>query len=641
MLHGSPVITIKNPQGRWARGPSDTCPPDHCTDEQNLVFDEGQCGSRSGFESSLAAQGSWDGSVVRTHKYERIGEVLRYLILDSSGNIWDSSTDFSTAILTGVAEGDFACTSLFNRAYLCASTGLVGGTGDVVYVYDGTGTARAAAGTGVTAGTMAAADNVGGSKVELGDHLFAVACETASGFITIMGLTGSLYVKHTSPGGQSVDLTGIPLGPAGTVKRHLVATTTLSTDYNDNPAEQEWFFIPRSNIDDPTDMDDNVTQTATVDFYDADLLVQATYLQFQKATIPAGCHLNHFEGRLIVCGDASNDHIVLLSEPGKPESVSDLNGFVIVDPGDMGDGVKNAIEHRGLLYLTKTSRTYVTSDNGSAPATWQVNLVDANVGCEALGAGELLDVRGATKDVFLIAHLTGLFSFVGSYSEEQNLAWKVRDIWSTINPLYMRMTQVQVDPINQVIYIAAALDAATEPSHILICDYKQGLTPKTVRWSKWALHVKPTAIWTETKYTTKVGQLKFGSSEGDIFLYTAASRRDNAGATLIDAYARFGQVSFNNEGAVNHYNALRFRVRGYGLLEVTTYTLDDAVTSTPAGIILGTGPGKEVQEYINEESEELSVKIGTDSMFESNPSWFTLTHLRIAGKARWGSRPSN
>jgi hypothetical protein len=620
-------------------------------DEKNLVFDEGQCGSRSGFDPSIESGdiGVWNGTVLRVHKYERIGEALRYLILDDSGNIWDS-TQAGAAILTGLTCTDFACTSLFNRAYISPSNGLVGATGETVYVYNGTGTARAAAGSGVTAGgAMVGADQALGTKIEKGDHLFAIACETASGFITTMGLTATTgLLQHTSPGGQGLDLTNIPVGPAGTVKRHLVATQVLPTDYNSNPAEQAWYFVPTSKFylpgtttAAPTRLDDNVTTDVHVDFFDADLLVLADYLQYQKTSIPAGSMLTHFEGRLVVCGGPTDDNVVWLSASGEPESISSLNGYIIVDPGDMGDGVKNAMEHRGLLYLTKTARTYVTSDNGGSPSTWNVQLIDANLGCESLGTSELLDVRGATQDMFLVANRSGLYGFVGSYSEERNLAWKIKDLWETINPLYFHMVQVQVDPIERVIYVAAPMDANTAPSRILVCDYKQGTDPKVVRWSDWTPPALPTSIWTETDYITQLGQLKFGSSAGTIWQYVSSSRRDNNGATLIDAYARFGQVTFNNEGAVNHYNALRIRARGYGALDLTMYGLDDALTDTPASFTLAEAGGTELAAFINFESPELSIKVGTNSMYAANPSWFTLTHIRIAGKPRWSSLPTS
>jgi hypothetical protein len=308
----------------------------------------------------------------------------------------------------------------------------------------------------------------------------------------------------------------------------------------------------------------------------------------------------------------------------------------------MDDGVKNAVEHRGLLYLLKGNRTYVTSDNGSAPVTWQTNLVDAGIGTEALGIGYLLDQVGATKDAFLVAHRSGLYNFIGSYSEDRNLAWKIQDLWDSINPLYLHLTQVQIDPIKKLIYVAVTLDSkSSSPSHILVGNYQQGLDPKSIRWSKWTTQRAPTSIWTETKFTDGTSRFLFGSSAGDIWKYVASSRRDTDGADLIPAYLRFGYVSFQDEGAVDHFNALRFRVRGYGQLDITTYTLDDNVTDASQTIILAATPGKEINKHIIQESEGLSVKIGTNSMHAANPSWFTMTHLRIAGKPRWGQRPTN
>jgi hypothetical protein len=202
------------------------------------------------------------------------------------------------------------------------------------------------------------------------------------------------------------------------------------------------------------------------------------------------------------------------------------------------------------------------------------------------------------------------------------------------------MVQVQVDPIARVIYVAAPMDAHTAPSRILVCDYKQGTDPKAVRWSDWTPPALPTSIWTETDYVTQLGQFKFGSSAGTIWQYVSSSRRDNDGATLIDAYCRFGQVTFNDEGALNHYNAIRIRARGYGLLDIYLYGLDDVPTENPASLTLAAAGGKELAELINITSEELSVRVGTNGLVDTSPSWFTLTYLRIAGKPRWGSRPN-
>jgi hypothetical protein len=74
---------------------------------------------------------------------------------------------------------------------------------------------------------------------------------------------------------------------------------------------------------------------------------------------------------------------------------------------------------------------------------------------------------------------------------------------------------------------------------------------------------------------------------------------------------------------------------------MTAYGLDDVPETNFTSLILAAAGGKEKHLYINEESEELSIKVGTNSLVATLPSWFTLTHLRIAGNPRWGNRPGN
>jgi hypothetical protein len=635
MLGGNDVATINNPQGRWNRGPNDTCPPDHFLDEQNLEFAEGQVGSRHAIDEYLNDTGyTWDGSVKRVHIYRKIGEANRLLILDANNNIFDSN-DLDTPILTVGGMTDFACVTLFNRCYISPSNGKNGLTGEKIYVYTGSGTARAAAGSPPTGHTLTGVENVAAGKIEKGDHLFAFAYEYDSGFITAPGLETGEWKKVTSAGDKKVDIGGIPTDgswPSGVVAIHLLSTTLLAPSYNGNPKEQAWFFIPDGRKT-------TTTGTETVSFYDADLLTSADYLQYQKSELPAGAKLGSFQGRLVVCGPAVNDNIVWVSKSGEPEAISDRDGFIIVDPGDMGGGVRNALEHRGILFLTKNSRTYATADNGSSPSTWSLNLVDSSIGCDPLGDSALLDTKGSTRDQFVIAHRSGLYAFTGGFSADRDLAWKIRDDWRNINPNYFYLVQVAVDPILERIYVAVPNGTSTECDVLYVGDYQQGFNPDAIRWSKWALPKKPTSIWVEINFSDQASKLRYGSSDQHLF-QLGTGRKDLSGATLINAYARFGQVSFNKEGAVNHYTALRLRARGYGLLDVTLYSLDDALTYNPASFVLVAAGGREQFQYVNVESEECSVKVGTNSTYASNPSWFTLTHLRLAGRTRWSTRPN-
>lgn len=634
MLGGNQVATMNQPQGRWNRGPNDTCPPDHFIDEQNLIYTHGEVGSRLSIDEYLNDDAkTWDGSVKRVHIYRKIGEANRLLILDANNNIFDSS-NLNTPILTVGGMTDFACVTLFNRAYISPSNGKNGSTGEKIYVYTGSGTARAAAGVAPTGYTLAGVEGTTG-KVEKGDHLFTFAYEYDSGYITPPGLGTNEYVKVTSAGSKTVSLSGIPQPgswPSGVQAIHLLATTLLAPSYNGNPDEQAWYFIPSGRKE-------TTTGTEVVNFYDADLLTSADYLQYQKTELPAGAKLGSFQGRLVICGPAVNDNIVWVSKSGEPESISSLDGFIIVDPGDMGGGVRNAFEHRGILFLTKEDRTYATADNGSAPSSWNLDLIDSSIGCNPMGDSALLNTKGSTRDQFIIAHRTGLYSFTGGYSADRDLAWKIRDDWRSINPNYLYLVQVAVDPVNERIYVAVPLSAATEPDTIFVADYQQGLTPDAIRWSKWVVPKKPTSIWCEINFSDQSAKLRYGSSDQHIYQY-GTGRADLSGGTLINAFARFGQVTFNQEGAVNHYTAIRVRARGYGLLDVRMYTLDDSQTIYPASFVLASAGGRELFEYINVTSEELSVRVGTNSTYASNPSWFTLTHLRVAGNTRWTTRPN-
>ena len=251
---------------------------------------------------------------------------------------------------------------------------------------------------------------------------------------------------------------------------------------------------------------------------------------------------------------------------------------------------------------------------------------------------EFLDIRGATKNSILIAHRTGLYNFNGSYSEENNLAWKIQDTWDDITALQFHKVQVLVDTTRRVIFVVIPKGVgATVTTNILTCDYKQGLTPKAVRWSLWTTHVEPTTVYVRLA-TSEVVLIAMGTNDGNDGLYQLSytARGDTQPNTNIDAYARFGQVTFNQEGAVNHYIALRVRARGAGTLELNTWDLDDANTTNPTGLTLATAGGVEQERRINLESTELSVRVRTQG---SATSWFKLFYLRIAGKARWSNRP--
>ncbi len=117
-------------------------------------------------------------------------------------------------------------------------------------------------------------------NVEAGIHIFGVVYETDTGYLSSIGPDTLPFVN--APGGFSVDLANIPVSPSVFVtKRHLVATVSIDpTLYTGNTLGYQFFFIPDGVIP------NNTATTATVSFFDAELIDDASHLFDNFSSIP-------------------------------------------------------------------------------------------------------------------------------------------------------------------------------------------------------------------------------------------------------------------------------------------------------------------------------------------------------------------
>jgi len=617
-------IGIKEFRGHFSRGLPEACPKEYALDELNVEFTEGGVLTRAGFDLSLSAViGGWSGVCKRVFEYKKRGEVSRLLILDASGQIYDSSTTMLTPILTVAGMVDFSAITMFDRAYISPHDGNKGLSNEKVYVYDGVGVARVAAGVAPSGYTLTVVDSATSGNIEIGTHLFSVAFETASGHVTKFGLTGAEVKTYAAPGGKKADISTIPLGPAGTVARHIVVTK-VQKDYDGNPKDKQWFFLPSGRIGDNT-----TTVLAGVNFFDSDLIVLADRLLNQLATIPAGSCITTYESSLVVGGAADAESTIRISDSGNPESFSDLEGFVHIDPGDSGGAVHQLIDHRGLLYIMKDLRTHATKSNGAAPSSWEVIPIDAAQGTGVHGASGVLDSKGHTLDMFLACTRSGLQKFTGSYGAEKELTYVIEDVWRRINPLYFKLVQISVDPVVKRVYISAPLDSAIEASHVLMGDFNEGLDATKIKWSVWAFPKKPTSNWVEVDFTTQRTKFRFGASDGG--LYTRNPDRLNDFNTVIISFYRCGYVTLDSSGGVCHFHALRGSGIGDGQLELTVYGVDDVQVKVLPSITLSETPGRVLLRLMSFVNEEASLKFGVDSADE----WFHITSMYIMTSVMW------
>ncbi len=320
---------------------------------------------------------------------------------------------------------------------------------------------------------------------DTGFHLFGVVYETDTGYLSAIGpetFTGQTLVDSTKKCGAI----NIPTGPANTVKRHLVATKEI-IDYKGDQKGYQFFFIPKATIE------DNTTTTLEFDFYDADLISDASHLIDNYSSIPACVNFTLYHGRLVMVGDSTypekkdgspdtskpdNRSVARLSAPGEPEAVSKVDGL-IVTPLD-GHSLTNCKAFRDVLYLFKQTRTYAYSDNEDEPATWIEEALDQGVGTCIHGIAEVLDSGGVNIDFLIIADYSGLMLFNGTYARPE-LSWKVENIWQSWDRRYYHRFQIVNDSIGKKLWILPS-DSINMLYHI---DYGNGLDPKGVRWSRW------------------------------------------------------------------------------------------------------------------------------------------------------------
>jgi hypothetical protein len=600
------TIEIRDFRGLFDRGLPQATPQDHFLQCDNIRFLEHGVATRPGTDLTF----NNITNIRRVALYKRPGEATRMLILDSNGNLYDSTSPASP-ILQIPEMVDFRMHVFFGRAYITPlhSSG-VGLPGSFLYVYDGTGVARKAAGTRPS-GTLTANESSFSGNVEAGYHLYAVAFETISGFITKPGPAN--YAILESSGGFQVELSGIPQGPAGTTKRHILATKSI-LNYDGNQEGYEFFFVPGGTIP-----NNNPVGQFAVNFFDADLVSSAEYLFDQYEEIPAGTGITEYRGRLILW----DQNYLYVSRPGEPESIDALSGLVLVGPGEPSY-IQDCVEYRDLLYVHKKYRSFVTTDNGQDPGTWPVSAIDKGLGSPLRGIIQILDAQGSSVDKFLVATYRGLVLFDGIYREPE-LSYKIENVWRRINSAYFHLVHGVVDTKHHEIFITVPLDSSTTCSHILYADYSRGLDPANIRWSIWS-----SSAWQPTSLIIDISQdvpyLRIGSTAG-VFSVDRSLNTDEGQA--ITSTIRTGLLP-QEMTLLNHFGAIRGRMSGSGSLSIELND-EDFTRNFTTSIALNQFPGQDLTILTNLITERASIEF-------TSTSPYTIERLNLFLSPIWNSR---
>jgi hypothetical protein len=562
------------------------------------------------------------GDIVRYALYQRSDEAFtRYITLGPAGVFYDSTSAISIGTIAGCT--DFSAITLFDRVYITPIVSDSGMPGEFVYVYSGTGTFRRAAGLAPIGPTFAAGTGATGGHVTKGRHLISVAYETDSGFITQPGPV----VFYNAPGKRKIDLTNIPIGPAGVIYRHILMTKFIKV-YDGIPSHYELFFVPNGTIL------NNTATTLTIDAADSELTDSADYLLDLMPTIPAQLGFATYQGSLVGFAEDTKEAVARVSIVGSPESFNSVDGFIIVAPGD-GGGVRNAREYRGSLELWKSNRTFATRTNADSPSTWSVIQIDGGYGTRTpRGITAVLDSSGAFKDTLLVCDDSGLLQFYGRYSDKP-LTWQVDKEW---RDHFSGSSNVAVDSINKRIYV-------TGTESVLMGDFNNGLDPDNIRWSVWTFQdesniaiipiqmsatayqtvIHLTAKPTLFKYDTTLHRDNIGTFGGDPIDYAAAAIDND----VILPYIR------DDQNFLLHCAGIRSSILGSGTLTVGFYQSGDVLSSSH-NKTMSTSEKKDTLILANMIDERLSVRFRVNTI-DNYVSQISDINLLI--KPIWGSRP--
>lgn len=571
------AIVIPGPDcdGLWDRGVSgfgpNTVPKTGFTSSKQIRYLPGGFRTRQGY-TTVATQVNW-ASPRQIIQYAA-NEISGFIILNA-GQVFDSASPTpNTAILTPLNFSNtyISIICIFGKIFITEHDLNAGiqntGATTRVYIYTpGSGIqARPAAGINAQLAACNFVSSATAGNVTQGLHIFGVAFESDSGFITPLGFvegspgTSSVASFTLTLTNRSVDITGIPLGPTGTVKRHILASKVV-TGYSGNPTDYEIFFV--------AEVAGNVSTTLTFNFTDESLVDSADYLYSELGQIPPALGFCWYSNRLINYGERYygalfeiGPSVLRVSSPGQPESFDVATGVVEVFKDDGEFGVYNCFEQDGLLVICKLNKTYVTRDNGGDPNTWEVATVDYSIGSIVFGVTKALNTTGATRTGKTITlSKTGVQLFQGQYLENP-LSWKIGRRWKElVAQANYKLFQILDVPTAQL-FLISVKDTTYNQFYWLVGDYSRGLDWQNIRWSEWhtnestafmTLHDNNTVYFVDA-ISNVINTMTFGT------INDFSVVKDN-GTAIANCEFTTSEIKFDDQ--LNTYQLIQVRIRGH------------------------------------------------------------------------------
>lgn len=494
MFESLPKQTFSEFRGYYNRGDINSVPPTHAISAVNCQFGKNSFKHRRGLGSVLK---EWTGlSKTATCAYEYFDTgvfgagplIQRFLVGVVDGpngkifRVQDLQGGFNTPLLTLAGwDGRFCAVTNGDRIFIMPYT-----TNDNLYVYQiAANNLRVALGASPVAAPGVGAGAAG--NVEAGDHLFAYAFETDTGFITKPGPA----IKFTAAGAQQANLNAVAVGPAGTVARHILMTKKI-TGFTGDLNAYEYFFAGKIN--------DNVTTVISINKFDTELVDSADYLFDQLSVVQSARGIFIYDQRLVVFGfrnGRDGKGTAIVSRKNEMESFDGVDGNIIL-PQYSDAGVYGGFEYRGVCYICTPYTTYgFQADDTDVASNWPVTKIDdIGIACtEVNPATNLAEIpsfavahyRGkhgiGIDDVILINTNSGLRVFNGSFGD--NLTHNIEYDNENATAL-KKYDHLVINPDSKELIMWVGDNGPLGPI-ALYADWKDGLSSETIRWSPWTV----------------------------------------------------------------------------------------------------------------------------------------------------------
>lgn len=615
----------------------------------NCEYNPGNVGTRAGFGQALnpaAAVTSMFNWVRNPDVAITTGNALAYfdatndkaLIITNlaAGTTYDLFTD-SNAYAAAFASGGsrlYACA--FDSSGAGTTQGRVMGT-DVAAIYIdtlfmGPMTYKPTLANSVTAGYVTA-----------GDHRIGYIVASRTGFIgKISPVTGTgvfdVTNAITAPGGKAITVAFNTTWPTDAATVYLVMTTA------DNPSQ--YFEVPESSFGVPGGQ--SYSYTATINISDEDLkatnkdrtknlnlLTQDAYGAgpfYPFLILEYGQRMLYFA---TVAGlskwyasDYSEDFGVNPQAISADQNVRYLPGYRPVSSAFVLDNV---------VYVLGPHWTYAERDNQQLPVQWPApELVDGQIGC----LGPLACTVNSSKGMAWVADSGGLYVFSGGRYSSRPVSYLVEPDWKKINLLAGHTIQVKDNKDKQQVYVLVPYGTDTNPypttpTHVMMFDYSNGLTPETIKYSLWNItNYNPGSLEVVQNENTRRIELWCGKATAGKLLrqknWTDDANPFDDDSAAIDAQYETALLPGMNRkvGMLWRHQAVRLRAKGYGAMNITAYGLgrqkSAAVTSPDKVLMLEREPKGEYYRRYALISESASYRF---TMNENAGDYFLLSAL--------------